>query len=59
MSKYVDAKWLLNFVAIVPDNYTITVGNFKALINDAPSIDIVYCDGAVSTDIDCFDTRKE
>ena len=40
MSKWIDAEWLLNFVAEFPDHYTLTVGNLRAVVNDAPSIDI-------------------
>ena len=43
MSKWIDAEWLLNFVAEFPDHYTLTVGNLRAVVNDAPSIDIVRC----------------
>ena len=52
MSKYIDAEWLLNFVAEFPDHYTLTVGNLRAVINDAPSIDIVRCKECVEYDDD-------
>ena len=43
MSRYIDAEWLLNFFVDLPDNYTLTIGNLRAIVNDAPSIDIVRC----------------
>ena len=43
MSRYIDAEWLMNFFVDIPDNFTLTIGNLRATVNDAPSIDIVRC----------------
>ena len=43
MSRYIDAEWLMNFFTDIPDNFTLTIGNLRATVNDAPSIDIVRC----------------
>jgi hypothetical protein len=43
MSKWIDAEWLMNFFVDIPDNFTLTIGNLRATVNDAPSIDIVRC----------------
>ena len=47
MSRYIDAEWLMNFFVGLPDDYTLTIGNLRAVVNDAPSIEI------------CFDMAKE
>lgn len=38
MSRYIDGTWLLNFFVDIPDDYMLTVGNLRAVINDAPSV---------------------
>ena len=38
MSRWIDGKWLLNFFVELPDDYTLTIGNLRAVINDAPSV---------------------
>ena len=43
MSRYIDAEWLMNFFVDIPNNFTLTIGNLRATVNDAPSIDIVRC----------------
>ena len=43
MSRYIDAEWLMNFFTDIPDNFTLTIGNLRATVNEAPSIDIVRC----------------
>ena len=43
MSRWIDAEWLMNFFTDIPDNFTLTIGNLRATVNDAPSIDIVTC----------------
>lgn len=43
MSRWIDAEWLLNFFVDIPNNFTLTIGNLRATVNDAPSIDIVRC----------------
>jgi len=43
MSRYIDAEWLLNFFVDIPNNFTLTIGNLRATVNDAPSIDICFC----------------
>lgn len=43
MSKWIDAEWLMNFFTDIPDNFTLTIGNLRATVNDAPTIDIVRC----------------
>ena len=43
MSRYIDAEWLMNFFVDIPNNFTLTIGNLRATVNDAPSIDIVCC----------------
>jgi len=43
MSRWIDAEWLMNFFVDIPDNFTLTIGNLRATVNDAPSIDIVRC----------------
>ena len=40
MSKWIDGKWLLNFFVEFPDDYTLTIGNLRAVINDAPTIEV-------------------
>lgn len=34
----ISRKWLLNFFVGFPDDYTLTIGNLRAVINDAPSV---------------------
>lgn len=41
--RLIDAEWLLNFFVDIPNNFTLTIGNLRATVNDAPSIDIVRC----------------
>lgn len=36
MSRHIDAEWLLNFFVEFPDDYTLTIGNLRAVINDSP-----------------------
>lgn len=43
MSRYIDGTWLLNFFVGMPDDYTLTIGNLRSVVNDAPSIDICFC----------------
>ena len=43
MSRWIDAEWLMNFFVDIPNNFTLTIGNLRATVNDAPSIDIVRC----------------
>ena len=43
MSRYIDAEWLMNFFVDIPDNFTLTIGNLRATVNNAPRIDIVFC----------------
>ena len=43
MSRWIDAEWLMNFFTDIPDNFTLTIGNLRATVNEAPSIDIVRC----------------
>ena len=43
MSRHIDAEWLMNFFTDIPDNFTLTIGNLRATVNEAPSIDIVHC----------------
>ena len=43
MSRYIDAEWLLNFFVDIPNNFTLTIGNLRATVNDAPSLEIVRC----------------
>ena len=43
MSRYIDAEWLMNFFTDIPDNFTLTIGNLRATVNNAPSIDICFC----------------
>lgn len=43
MSRYIDVEWLMNFFVDIPNNFTLTIGNLRATVNDAPSIDIVRC----------------
>lgn len=43
MSKWIDAEWLMNFFVDIPNNFTLTIGNLRATVNEAPSIDIVRC----------------
>ena len=43
MSRWIDVEWLMNFFVDIPDNFTLTIGNLRATVNDAPSIDIVRC----------------
>ena len=43
MSRYIDAEWLMNFFVDIPDNFTLTIGNLRATVNNAPTIDIVRC----------------
>ena len=38
MSRYIDAEWLMNFFVDIPDNFTLTIGNLRATVNDAPTI---------------------
>ena len=38
MSRWIDAEWLMNFFVDIPDNFTLTIGNLRATINDAPTI---------------------
>ena len=44
MSRYIDAEWLLNFFVDIPNNFTLTIGNLRATVNEAPSIDIPHAD---------------
>ncbi len=41
--RLIDAEWLMNFFVDIPDNFTLTIGNLRATVNEAPSIDIVPC----------------
>ena len=69
MSRYIDAEWLLNFFVDIPDNFTLTIGNLRATVNDAPSIDIVRCRECKywkstvqmpnGTDVKCLYGRKD
>ena len=43
MSRYIDAEWLMNFFVDIPNNFTLTIGNLRATVDDAPTIDIVRC----------------
>ncbi len=43
MSRWIDVEWLMNFFVDIPNNFTLTIGNLRATVNDAPSIDIVRC----------------
>ena len=38
MSRWIDAEWLMNFFVDIPDNFTLTIGNLRATVNDAPTI---------------------
>ena len=40
MSRWIDGTWLLNFFIGMPDDHTLTVGNLRAVVNDAPTIDM-------------------
>ena len=53
MSRYIDAEWLLNFFVDIPNNFTLTIGNLRATVNDAPSIDIVRCRECKAYDSEC------
>lgn len=44
MSRWIDSEWLMNFFTDIPDNFTLTIGNLRATVNEAPSIDIVRCE---------------
>ncbi len=52
MSRYIDAEWLMNFFVDIPDNFTLTIGNLRATVNEAPSIDIVRCENCRKSHID-------
>ena len=43
MSRWIDAEWLMNFFVDIPNNFTLTIGNLRATVNEAPSIDICFC----------------
>ena len=43
MSRWIDTEWLMNFFVDIPNNFTLTIGNLRATVDDAPSIDIVRC----------------
>ena len=43
MIRYIDAEWLLNFFEPYPDDYHTPLGTLRACVDDAPSIDIVFC----------------
>ena len=43
MSRYIKAEWLLNFFEPYPDDYHTPLGTLRACVDDAPSIDIVFC----------------
>ena len=43
MSRYIDAEWLLNFFEPYPNDYQTPLGLLRACVDDAPSIDIVFC----------------
>ena len=43
MSRYIDAEWLLRFFEPYHDGYHTPLGVLRACVDDAPSIDIVYC----------------
>jgi len=43
MSKYIEAKWLLNFFEPYPDDYHTPLGMIRACVDDAPAVDIVPC----------------
>ena len=43
MSRWIDAEWLMNFFVDIPNNFTLTIGNLRATVNEAPSIDVVFC----------------
>ena len=43
MSRYIDAEWLLNFFEPYPNDYQTPLGSLRACVDDAPSIDIVFC----------------
>ena len=43
MSRWIDAEWLMNFFVDIPNNFTLTIGNLRATVSEAPSIDIVRC----------------
>ena len=42
-SRYIDAEWLLNFFEPYPNDYQTPLGLLRACVDDAPSIDIVFC----------------
>ena len=44
MSRYIDAEWLLNFFEPYPNDYQTPLGSLRACVDDAPSIDIVFCE---------------
>lgn len=52
MSKWIDAEWLMNFFVDIPNNFTLTIGNLRATVNEAPSIDIVRCENCRKSHID-------
>ena len=43
MSRYIDGTWLLNFFVDLPDDYTLTIGNLRAIVNDAPTAECFTC----------------
>lgn len=57
MSRHIDAEWLLNFFVEFPDDYTLTIGNLRAVINDAPSVVSNRAEGEWKSEPDCGITR--
>ena len=43
MSRWIDGEWLLNFFEPYPNDYQTPLGSLRACVDDAPSIDIVWC----------------